>query len=323
MDRSTLAPHLPGYPPSLRLLKEPPALRVRGVLPTKPGVAVVGTRTPSPEGAKFAFDVGRALAVAGVPVLSGGALGIDTAAHRGALEAGGLTAAILGGGLDRVFPRENAALFDEIAARGGAVVAPCDDDVPPAPFRFHLRNSVLATLASLVVLVECGVVSGALNTTKWARSFGVPWAVVPNAPWSVTGAGCAVELARGARVVTTPSGVVRLHREILGLPTHEVRATPKSRRPTLPKAPAAQVALGLGLGVSLDDQEEDDAPTRALLEAIDGPATIGDLAERLGTSTGELAERLLELAFEGRVEEMSPGVYRRATLSLGRSRERE
>lgn len=320
MDRSTLAPNHPGYPASLRLLKQPPTLRVRGALPAKPGVAVVGTREPSPEGAKFAFDVGRALALAGVPVLSGGAVGVDTAAHRGALDGGGLTVAILGGGLDRIFPRENSALFEEIAARGGAVIAPCDDDVAPAPFRFHLRNSVLATLSSLLVLVECGLVSGALNATQWARTFGVPWAVVPNAPWSTTGAGCALELTRGGRVVTSPRSVVRLYREILGLPTHEVRAPPKSRRTGAPKKSAAQASLGLGLTLEVSD---DDPSIRAILEAIDRPASIGDLAERLGASTGELAERLLELAFDGRVEEVSPGVYRRATLSLGRPSERE
>lgn len=324
MDRSTLAPETRGYPVSLRLLKQPPVLRVRGALPSRPGVAIVGTREPSAEGASFAFDAARALATSGVPVFSGGALGIDTAAHRGALDAGGLTVAVLGGGLDRIFPRENAALFDAIVAAKGAVLSPVGDDVPPAPYRFHLRNSVLATMSALVILVECGLESGALNTTKWARSFSIPWAVVPNAPWSPSGAGCALELARGGRVVTSPAGVVRLYREVLALPTDVARTVPRGRR-TEPSPAQATLALPAAPPVEAGaDGAPDDATARGILAVLAGaPATIGDIAERVGAPPTELAERLLELSFARRVEEVTPGVYRLATLSLGRSGRRE
>lgn len=302
MDRTTLAPGSPDYPKGLKQLAHPPSMRVRGRWPDGPAVAIVGTREPSAEGAKFAFELGNAFAKARFPVWSGGALGIDTEAHRGALAGGGVTAVVLGGGLDRLFPKDNQGLFDRIVEAGGAVLSPFADDASPAPWRFHLRNSVLVSMASLVVLVECGIPSGALNATRWARTFGVPWVVVPGAPWSPSGAGCAAELERGGRAIASVSSALTLFRKILGLPP-EPRVP---RRRAKPKEAHAQVELDLGT-----ELEGDDDLTRAILDALLTTQTVGDVAERLGLPAAELAERLLDLTFAGRVEEASPGTYRR------------
>ncbi|MFO0617677.1 MAG: DNA-processing protein DprA [Polyangiaceae bacterium] len=312
MDRTTLAPDAPEYPPALRLLARPPALRIAGRFPSSPGVAIVGTREPSPGGAVFAAELARGLAGARIPVWSGGAQGIDTEAHRGALGAGGVTIAVLGGGLAHPFPHQTAALFEEISAHGGAVVSPFSDDAKPAPWKFHFRNSVLASLASLVILVECGIPSGALNTMRWARTFGVPFAVVPAAPWSTTGAGCAAELVRGGRAIASVRDALRLFAEVQGMPVAAARHPPPSRRAA--RAPA-QTELAL--------EDEGDEATRAILSALSAPRSTGDLAERVGFTGAALAERLLDLAFSGRIVETAPGVYARATLSLGRAPTRE
>lgn len=305
MDRTTIAPGAPDYPAPLTRLAHPPTMRVRGLWPRGSAVAIVGTRQPTPEGANFAFELGNAFAKAGFPVWSGGALGIDTAAHRGALAGGGATAVVLGGGLDRLFPKPNEPLFDEVVRAGGAVLSPFEDDAPPAPFRFHLRNSVLVAMASLVILVECGIPSGALNATRWARSFGVPWIVVPQAPWSPSGAGCAAELERGCPAIASVSSALIYFRRVLELPP-ETRV-PKRRASTRGKVETAQVMLDVSV-----DVEGDDPVTRAILDALVTAHTLGDVAERLGIRTADLAERLLDLTFAGRVEETSRGVYRRA-----------
>jgi DNA processing protein len=166
-----------GWPPSLERLRAPPHfLRVKGELPS-PGdraVAVVGSRAPDAAGAALARRLGAALARAGAWVVSGGAVGIDAAAHRGALEAGGRTVVVLGGGLDHLYPAAHRALFARVVEAGGALVAEVEDDVRPAPFRFVERNRIVAALADATVVVRAGARSGALLTAERARELGWP-----------------------------------------------------------------------------------------------------------------------------------------------------
>src|SRR5206468_3134446 len=116
-------------------------------------VAIVGARNCSPSGAELAGLLARALAGRGAAVVSGGARGIDAAAHRGAIEAGGRTVVVLGSGLDVAYPRQNRALFEEIA-RQGSIVAEYPPGTPAEPFRFPARNRIVAALARAVVVVE-------------------------------------------------------------------------------------------------------------------------------------------------------------------------
>jgi DNA processing protein len=164
----------PEYPENLRLASDPPpALFVRGGLMPRDdiAVAIVGTRKASPYGKALAARIARELAAAGVTIVSGAAYGIDAAAHRGALEAGGRTIAVLGSGVDRPYPLAHASLLEEIA-RSGAVVSQFPMGTPPDAYRFPSRNYVIAALVRAVVVVEAPIRSGALLTATLASDEG-------------------------------------------------------------------------------------------------------------------------------------------------------
>ncbi|HET7813326.1 MAG TPA: DNA-protecting protein DprA [Candidatus Baltobacteraceae bacterium] len=141
-------------------------------------IAVVGTRAASPYGRTAAADFAARLAGAGCCIVSGLAQGIDAAAHEGALEAGGPTIGVLGGGHRQFFPRRNRPLAERMIAAGGAVLSPYAPDEPAMPLNFLQRNSVVAALCDAVVVIECPRRSGALNTAGWAAGR-VPVFVVP------------------------------------------------------------------------------------------------------------------------------------------------
>ena len=151
---------------------------MRGGLP-RPGdrtVAVVGSRSVSAveSGIEQARSVGAALAGRGAWVISGGAVGIDAAAHSGAVEAGGRTVVVLGGGLDHLYPAENRGLFARVVETGGGLVAEVDDDQRPARWSFPKRNRIVAALGEATVVVRAGARSGALLTAEHAARIGQP-----------------------------------------------------------------------------------------------------------------------------------------------------
>ena len=173
----------PAFPQSLRSIHDPPpGLFVRGraspELLARCSVAVVGARACSDYGAHVARKLGHELASAGVVVVSGLARGIDSWAHRGALEAGGATVAVLGCGIDRDYPRAHAALAAEIALTG-LLVSEYPPGVPPAPWRFPARNRIVAGLTSATVVVEARERSGALITADLALEEGREVLTVP------------------------------------------------------------------------------------------------------------------------------------------------
>jgi DNA processing protein len=169
-------------PPRLRRLKETPdELWVAGnpdVL-NQPCVAVVGARACSVYGRAMARKLGRELAREGITVLSGFARGVDTEAHRGALDMRGNTVAVFGCGIDHFYPNANRLLGIEIADSGGLLLSEYEPGVPPAPWRFPARNRIIAGLADAVVLVESRERSGGLITVDFAREFGRPVLAVP------------------------------------------------------------------------------------------------------------------------------------------------
>jgi DNA processing protein len=186
-------------PPRVMELPDPPAaLYVRGELPRGPMVAIVGTREPTEEGVKFAVGLASELAEAGVAILSGGAVGIDAAAHEGALEARGQTVVVAPAGYLAPFPAEHAGLFERVIASGGAYVSLVPDERPALPSAFFARNRCLAALSQVVVVVQAPLRSGARNAAKHARELGRPLMVVPSSPWIDEGRGCNAELRRGA-----------------------------------------------------------------------------------------------------------------------------
>lgn len=160
------------FPPLLGAIHDPPKglyLRGKGTIAmlSGPAAAVVGTRSGSPYGAQIARWLGRELAQVGVTVVSGLARGIDAEAHRGALEAGGPTVAVLGCGIDRDYPLVNLALARRIA-EAGMIVSEYPPGAEPAPWRFPARNRIIAGLAGVTVVVEARAKSGALITADFA-----------------------------------------------------------------------------------------------------------------------------------------------------------
>jgi DNA processing protein len=201
-----------GYPPLLRELRDPPALVFyRGGLPDPelPLAALVGTRRPSAAAAVRAFDLGRDLGRAGVPVVSGLALGIDAFAHRGNLEGGAPTVAVLGSGLDQVYPAMNRALAGRILEQGGALLSEYPPGTRPARWRFPVRNRIIAGLARAVVIVEAPEKSGALITAGFAMDYGRELFVASVGMASPLGAGNRKLAAAGAGVVSGVDGIIR------------------------------------------------------------------------------------------------------------------
>lgn len=199
-----------GLPGRLADLDTPPErLFVRGELPRGPAVAVVGTRSPSPAAAQFTLELASELARSGVAVLSGGAAGIDTQAHRGALDGGGQTVVVAPSGFERPFPKENAGLFREVVQRGGAYVSLVDAQSVATQTAFFPRNACLVALAHVVLVVEAPIRSGARNAAAHARRLGRPLFVVPAAPWHPQGRGCLAELRLGARPLITVKDLLR------------------------------------------------------------------------------------------------------------------
>jgi DNA processing protein len=194
----------PAYPERLMALVDPPPLLFLlgdASLLRGPTVAVVGSRRPSPVGRRTADRIGRDLGQAGVVVVSGMALGIDGAAHRGALRAGGKTVAVLGSGPERAYPAANRDIFKEIV-RTGLVVTEFPPGEPALRFNFPRRNRIIAALSFGVVVVEAGRKSGALITADHALDLGVEVFAVPGSVELDQALGTNRLIQEGAKLVT-------------------------------------------------------------------------------------------------------------------------
>ena len=202
----------PGFPPLLAAIHDPPpGLFLRGAGPsellTRTAVAVVGARSCSPYGSQVARACARELAAAGLVVISGLARGIDGEAHRGALEAGGITIAVLGCGADRDYPASHRELAGRICERG-LVVSEYAPGVEPAPWRFPARNRIVSGLARAAVVVEARERSGALITADFALEQGREVFAVPGEITSALSAGTNALLGLGASPYTSPQDVL-------------------------------------------------------------------------------------------------------------------
>lgn len=192
------------YPP---LLKEtynpPPVLYYQGILPSFPkAAAVVGARRATPYGRNAAQTVAEQLARCGVAVVSGGARGIDTKAHAGALAGKGITCAVVANGLDKVYPPENKALFAEIIEKGGSIVSEYAFGVRPLAMNFPARNRIIAGLCRCVIVAEAALRSGSLITADFALEEGRDVFAVPGSIYSEMSKGTNELLRKGALVLT-------------------------------------------------------------------------------------------------------------------------
>ncbi|MBI3099418.1 MAG: DNA-protecting protein DprA [Planctomycetes bacterium] len=200
----------PAYPAYLRAIYDAPlALYLKGALAPEDllAVALVGSRHPTFYGAQSAERLAVALAERGVTVVSGLARGVDTAAHRGALKAKGRTLAVLGSGLLRVYPEENAKLFDQVAERG-ACISELPLRAPPDARNFPRRNRIVSGLSLGVCVVEAKIKSGALITTAWALDQGKDVFAVPGKIDTPHAGGCHALLKQGAKLVETADDIL-------------------------------------------------------------------------------------------------------------------
>jgi len=206
----------PAYPTSLLELSDPPPLlffQGRESLLHRQGVAVVGARKATEMGRRLARRLGRTLAGAGIPVVSGMAMGIDGAAHRGALEAGGPTVAVLGSGLKVVYPRSHRALSREIGEQG-LLVSEFLPEEPSLPHHFPQRNRIIAAMSGAVVVVEAGARSGALITVDHGLDLGRDILAFPGSVESAQSVGTNRLIRDGARLLTGPEAILD---EVAGL----------------------------------------------------------------------------------------------------------
>ncbi|WP_460795692.1 DNA-processing protein DprA [Microbacterium sp. GXF0217] len=255
-----LLPGTVGWPTDLDDLgvHAPALLWVRGdpeCLTVQPGVALVGARASTSYGESVTADIAGDLAVGGALVVSGGAYGIDGAAHRAALGVGGKTVAFLAGGIDRAYPVGHHQLFEQIV-QAGAVAAEVPCGTSPTKWRFLARNRMIAALGRVTVVVEAGWRSGSLNTAGHAASLGRPLGAVPGPVTSAASAGCHRLLREyDARCVTTAAEVRELWGEMPAVDAADVQRTdPDTTRlldalSTRTALPPHEVARRSGLGV--------------------------------------------------------------------------
>ena len=287
--------HRDAYPESLRDLdrEAPAALMGRGGpaplarLAADPGVTIVGSRRGSAYGRGVARELSRMLAASGLLVVSGLALGIDTAAHRGALEVGGATVAVLGSGPDRAYPPSNRRLHARIVEEGGVVVSELPPGTGAFRWTFPARNRLMAALGRMTVVVEAARHSGSLITVDFAQALGREIGAVPGPVNSWLSDGANALLAEGAHVIRSAEDVLD---ELYG-PGSGPRSTAKA---------------GAELNETL---------ATALAQVEAGRASPDEVAAALGGDAGAAASALTRLELLGYVASDVTGAYSRTGLA--------
>ena len=291
---SAICRHAPGYPTSLGALSDSPAIlfctgeaeRLAGLHAGRP-VAVVGARRASPYGLEMAYRIGRGLGATGVTVVSGLALGIDAAAHRGCLDAGGPAIGVLAGGPDVPYPRSNAGLYERLRL-DGVVVSEMPPGVRPFRWAFPARNRIMAGLSAATLVVEAADPSGSLITSDFAQQMGRTVAAVPGRAIARLAAGANRLLKDGALVVTSTEDLLD---ELFGV----------GNRPDPPVGPRAAPP---------DPFEE------SILDAVAAEMDIDGICAAAGLPVREARAVLTRLEATGRVRRDALGAYH-ATASGG------
>ena len=293
-----------GYPPQLMQTADPPLLLYVQGSPAAllaRSVAVVGSRSATPQGIDNARAFGRSLAEQGLVVVSGLAAGIDAAAHLGALDAdvsatgetAPLTVAVVGTGLDRVYPPRNQALAQRIAQRG-AVVSEYAPGTPPLPEHFPQRNRIIAGLTQGTLVVEAALRSGSLITARLASEAGREVFAIPGSIHAAQSRGCHALIKVGAKLVESAQDILE---ELL-------------------PGPGSQKLLFDGAAGRPENTNAAPHPEQALLDALGhDPVTTDALVSRTAWPVSILAGKLLELELEGLVARLPGGLYQRRTSS--------
>jgi DNA processing protein len=271
----------PDYPRPLLEIADPPALlycKGRRDLLGCPGLGIVGSRNATPQGLRDAEAFALALADAGLTIVSGLALGIDAAAHRGGLAGSGSSIAVVGTGLDRIYPARNKALAHRLAEQG-LILSEFPLGTAPLPGHFPSRNRLISGLARGVLVVEATTDSGSLITARVAAEQGREVFAIPGSIHSPLARGCHALLKQGAKLVESAA-------DILDELAWQQRI-----------APPAHLSA---------------APPDPVLDAMDGaPVTLDTLAQRSGLTLDALSAKLLTLELEGRIAPLPGGRYQK------------
>jgi DNA processing protein len=288
-QRTAITLGAPHYPAPLLQTADPPLLLyAEGDLArlAAPSLAIVGSRHPTPQGADNARAFAAALSREGLVVVSGLALGIDAAAHEGALEGAaegkGGTVAVLGTGLDPIYPRSHARLARRIAAQG-ALISEFAPGTPPLREHFPQRNRIIAGLSLGTLVVEAALQSGSLITARQAAEAGREVFAIPGSIHSPLAKGCHALIKQGAKLVESAADILD---ELRGTrPLAEAAAAPEGRAPS---------------------------PDDPLLDALGhDPVTLDALIARTGWPTADITARLLELELAGHVARLPGGLFQR------------
>lgn len=256
-----------------------------------PAVAIVGTRRASPEGLRIARELGRGLAAAGITVVSGMALGVDSAAHEGALEGGGSTIAVLGCGADVSYPRSKAALYRRIVAQG-AVISEMPPGSTPRKWTFPARNRIIAALAQATIVVEAAQRSGSLITAEFAMELGREVLAVPGSVRSWRSDGTNALIRDGATLVRDARDVLDA---VLG---PEMAGRAQERGAAQYISPASEL----------------DPATAKLLKQIESGTTRPDDLIAVAAPNASAMAALAELELLGLVRRTAAGGYERCSV---------
>jgi DNA processing protein len=281
----------PGYPELLANIPDPPLLlyiKGRVELLDAPMLAMVGSRNASTQGKANALAFAQALSGAGLCIVSGLALGIDAAAHEGALKESGSTVAVIGTGPDLVYPARNRALFERIGAEG-CILSEYPVGTPPLPGNFPKRNRIISGLAAGVLVVEAAAQSGSLITARQAAEQGRDVFAIPGSIHASLAKGCHILIREGAKLVDTAADVL----EAMAL-------SPLARK----SSPPCGAGTGVAAGAAFADS--------ALLAALGhDPVEPDMLLASMGLSPALLSSQLLALELAGMVERLPGGRVQR------------
>jgi len=281
------------YPDLLRTIPgAPPVLQYRGAMDPqlhKNTIAMVGSRKCTIYGTEQANRFASSLGSAGFTVVSGGARGIDSAAHRGALDAGGQTLVVLGCGLGHVYPKENAALFDRVVEQGGTIISELPFKTPPTSENFPARNRIISGLSLGTLVIEAGRRSGALITARHTvedhgrEVFAIPGRIDSNAS-----GGSNDLLKSGAHLVTDPGEIIEILERSAGnlkRGSSQAQSAPRSASPSSKAEPIGDI----------------DPIGKQILEALTEPRTGDQLADQLGMAPGDIRSAATMLEIQGRI----------------------
>jgi DNA processing protein len=294
--------HAGVYPSPLGDLVDPPAV-IFGVgdpqavreLADRPAATIVGARAASPYGLQMARSLGRALGAAGVPVVSGLALGIDAAAHQGSLDGKGRGVAVLAGGPERPYPRTNRGLYEQLA-RTGAVIS----ELPPGSrafkWSFPARNRIMAGLAEVTVLVEAADPSGSLITAEFARDLGRSVGAVPGRATASVSAGTNALIRDGAAVITSAEDLLD---ELYGA---GIRPDPANQ---------PEPATRRRQSRARSQDAPDDPQLRLVLAAVEAGHGVDGVAQAAGIGAGAARAALGALEADGYIARTGLGAYER------------